>query len=95
MEGGTGPEAGCPAVDTASAFAVAADGRVTCSGASGPLTEASAAAEARAIAGTWVEAVWASVNVGSAAANRTAPTACLPIVRLIDILPAFIAAATS
>ena len=94
MEGGTGPEAGCPAVDIAAAFAAAADGCVTCSGASGPPTAASAVAAARAIAGTWVEAVWASTNVGSAA-NRTAPTACLPIVRLIGILPAFIAAATN
>jgi hypothetical protein len=92
MEGGTGPEAGCPAVDIAAAFAAAADGCVTCSGASGPPTAASAVA--RAIAGTWVEAVWASANMGSVV-NRTTPTACFPIVRLIGILPAFIAAATN
>jgi hypothetical protein len=51
-------------------------------------------AAARAIAGTWVGSVWACASVGSAA-NRTAPTACLPIVGLIGFLPAFIAAATS
>jgi hypothetical protein len=28
-------------------------------------------------------------------ANKTAPTACFPIVRLIGILPAFIAVATN